>query len=144
MLSCFESLFGFDLDVSQAAEAEAEAEEDALPWRGRSDPLGGSERTVRFTPTAELIAAANASLCCPGGAQWTKCNAIVLDALPCFGGGDGAASRAPPPQKRAVHFVEPFIVLAGESYTVDASHDGLRLSLVPRPSASPSTATPSR
>ena len=92
----------------------------------------GASRELRLHARADLVEAANRATGDAGGApSRCRCNAVLIDTAPRLEAYDGAPISQPPPQKRAVLFVEPFVVRAGESYTLHASHDGLRLSVSP-------------
>lgn len=137
LLSGYEQLFDFRLGGS-----------------GGGSSVAGEERAVLFDVPAALVTAANEATGNGGsqlGSTSARCNAVVLDTRPVFElGGDGSsadggaedcsmrrgsrrsgAPRLPPPQKRAVAFLEPFSVHSGESCTLSASHDGLRILLRP-------------
>jgi hypothetical protein len=135
LLSAYEPLFGFDLVAAvdpsggQGRRSSSRSHAHAHP----ADRIEGCERRVSFVVTRELVAAANRTTGGTGGAEWARCNSLILDAAPGFdlssGSGDATCAVLPPPPKRAVHFVEPFVVRPGQTVTLTVCHDGHRLAL---------------
>ena len=97
----------------------------------RADDANENGRNeVAFAVDANLVAAANSSCGGEGGREWSRCNAAVLDVTPDFGAAANVG-RLPAPQKRAVHFLEPFIVRANSTVDLLARHDSDRISITP-------------
>ena len=193
-LSAFELLVGFDLTRGYAAmggshEGGPKDSRSSVAHRPAGftcESMSGCERRVAFHVTRNLIAIANRATGGEGGAEWARCNALILDASPGFEIMVGAGRRhpeseeaahdnavaeevaqeaapestsafasLPPPPKRAVHFVEPFVVRAGQTIVLTVRHDGHRLSVaspivcttapaaIPATPSHPSTSKPS-
>jgi hypothetical protein len=105
-----------------------------------ADALHGGAREVLFQVTAELVAAANASVGGSHGGRVSRCNGVLIEVSPRF---DLLPDELPAPQRRAVHFVSPFMVAAGEEVAVSARHDGVRMHFTPperAPKAAPGLA----
>ena len=122
-LSPFTALFAWDLADARAvlsARAVGEARDVTFHIHETLAP----EATIAGALAADAEAGGVAS---GGGnaSSWARCNAVILDVCPVFLTDTATATcsattacttssppRLPPPQKRAVHFLEPFAVKA--------------------------------
>ena len=86
LLSPFQPLFDFDVDLNAPATGQVDPEvvdPSATPAVTGAPPI--AERHVKFRVTPDRAAAANANTGGEGGRQWTTANAIILHCTVGFG-----------------------------------------------------------
>ena len=136
-LSDYVPLFSWGLQPPARGDAADSAESMARALRNGS-------LDAQFMVSRALVAACNEVSGDAGGGTSARCNAVILDVLPEFEVEEAADSGVAcplvllsSPQKRAVHFLEPFLVMAGATSTLSVRHDRHRLSVMPPQGASP-------
>ena len=137
-LCAYRHLFTFELEPPSTT----------TPAAAMDSHLAHGVADVPFDATQAFVAASNSACGGEGGKKWARCNALVVDVVPCFSAVTNcvespsavdAVPPLPPPQKRAVILLEPFIVIASEACILRVSHDGHRLCAFPPPT--PATPT---